>query len=172
MSQALARMSLRIATESMAISQHIEADYDSVAVLSESVAIGFNEDGIFRLNAGTGDAQVDESGNSVDPWPIDTLIRFASVAPLGARRKRIRAIVVTGEFEGCMEYRLTGDEDQQTDWIRMTPVRVDNNQTTMKAGAPRSFYGSHIVLELQNLNGNDFSIGSVDIYPYRVSHWA
>jgi len=153
------RLVLAIATDCLAPSQYVNFDYSSVAALDDGVAVGFNEEGIFLLDSG----DIDE-GACGEEDPIQSIVRYARVDMGVLHRKRLRAIVVKGEAEGCLSFSLAGDERQMMLDATATPPSTTNQQTIIKAMVPRTFYGANIDLTIENVNGVDFSIDAVDIY--------
>jgi hypothetical protein len=161
---ALDRLVMTQSLGSLAVSQYLNFDFNSIAVTAEGIALAFNEDGIFRLDSGNLD------GRFAGGDEVQSRVRFARSRLGNTRRKRIRAIVATGEFTGNMIFTVTGDEVRASVDARAQPALTLGVQTVISERVPRNVYGVNFDLEVENCNGADFSIDSIDLYPVILPH--
>lgn len=161
---ATTRLTMAMALDSIACSQYLNFDYDSILVGPDGTALGFNEDGIFKLD--TGDADESPSGNQ----DINAIIQYARSTMGFLGRKRIRAIQISGEFQGSMKLSVTGDETNAEIDIVATPNALIGVQTSLYKTVSSSVYGMHMDIKLENTEGMPFSIDAVDLFVIPQPH--
>lgn len=156
---AMSRLALSMELIRHVPSQFTNYNYNSFAATPDGQVLGFNEDGIFVLDAADSDAIVGDG----DPTPIVSRIRFARTNFGVMQQKRIRALTLYGEFKGAMKVNIKGNEQHQV-IVGAAPRDTSGRQGGLRAKFPRTCRGNGMDIELENHQGSDFSVDAIDAH--------
>jgi hypothetical protein len=144
-----------------AASQYAEWNFNSMCKFGE-VYLGANSSGIFSL----GDADTD---NATD---IEALFDLPLV---DLRMARVRSVHVGYEADGVVRLGVQADEGAMR-YYQLSPLRasksarVDGKQQTGKVVVGRGRRGRYWLFRMENVDGSDFSIDSMVVYPILTGH--
>jgi len=131
----------------MAVSQYCDYDFNS---LCGKLAAG--PEGIFTLD----DADTD---NDV---AIDSIVELPLTDFGISNQKRLRSVYFGYEAEGSLKLTVTNDEGNEREY---TLEATTNTQHGGKVSINRNGKGRYWQLKIENVEGCDFSIDSIEVIP-------
>jgi predicted 3-demethylubiquinone-9 3-methyltransferase (glyoxalase superfamily) len=147
------RLTVALNLMNLAVTQYGNYNFNSMCVFN-GVPLGANEDGIYSLE----DADTD-SGDLIDAFFELNTTDFGI-----NNQKRIRKFFLGMESQGDLELIAQTDEDQQ----KMSEVisRNDNQQqsSSQRVSWVRTQKGVYWMIRLDNIDGCDFSVDSIDAF--------
>ncbi len=147
----MSKLGVRINTTNAAASQYIGMDFDSLVVFN-GVVIGAGSSGIFKLEG--------ESDNGVN---IEADFKTFSTDLGVANKKRMRNIVLSGEFEGSLEVLPVVDNDEGE--VHSVPAEASRFHREYTVPVNRDNQGAAVGVRVKNTNGSYFCVESIDVLP-------
>lgn len=135
----------------MALSQYSGFNFNSFGKFGD-VYLGFNEDGIYELGAD----DTDDDGDN-----IDASFEIATSDLGTSKQKRIRSVLIGYETSGGLKLKLKNDGKNERQYI-ISQIIGGQLQEGHKIGIGRDGKGRYWTFTVENVNGADFSIDSIE----------
>jgi hypothetical protein len=116
--------------------------------------VGANQDGIFRLHTGDYDAGA----------PIEAFFELATSDWGIPEQKRIRAMYFGYESDGNLMVTVKDDDGNERSFS-LTANHTANLQHGAKINGARDGKGRYWQIRVDNVNGSDFSVDSIQVLP-------
>lgn len=145
-----ARLAIRINLKTNGISQYADYDFNSFATLPNGSALAANEDGLYSLN----DADTDNGTNIVAFFETVTT-NFGS--PIKTRKSYI-----DGEFSGELLLKAKADDESESVYL-IRPLKDGQKQHKLVVPMTARHKGSYWMFRIENRDGCDFSVDSLDL---------
>lgn len=134
----------------LAVTQYAKYNFDSMCKLGD-VYLGCNEDGIFEL-----------TGSKDNTTDIDAFFELPATDFGLSNQKRIRRAYLGYEADGQLMLEVKDDDDNTRRYPINVPLKdLRQHGTTVPVG--RDGKGRYWGFKMENVNGSDFSIDSIDV---------
>ena len=144
-------LTLALNRERVAFGQYINYTYDSFCKFGERY-LGANENGVFILDVADKDGTTD-----ISAWFKLLMTNFGFKGT-----KRIRFLNIAGESDGTYQVTPVADE-VAGNAVEVIPENRSNRINTVKVPIGRYLRGRNWSLIVENLEGADFSIDSINV---------
>jgi len=145
------RLAIALELRRLAISQYGNFNFESMAVFN-GVLIGANADGLYSLF----DAD-DDDGTDIDAI-FETITTDFGVPS----KKKLRRAYIAGEASGNITFKFKADDGSYKVYT-VTPDQLSQLQHRCRLHLQHTQKGNYWMLRVENVNGCDFSIDSVDL---------
>ena len=145
-----ARLAVAMNMKKLAISQYGNFDFNSMTMFN-GVPLGANSDGIYTLF----DAD-DDDGTNIDAF-IETITSNFGIPS----KKKPRRMYVSLEASRDITLKLKTDEGDYEEY-RFTPTQVNQLQHRVSVNVKSRHKGDFWMIRIENEDGCDFSIDSID----------
>ncbi|RPI56185.1 MAG: hypothetical protein EHM49_00890 [Deltaproteobacteria bacterium] len=146
-------LGLSMCLSNLAVSQLCKYKFDSMVKFGD-VYVGAGPDGIFTL----------EDSDTFDGGEIDSVVELP-LTDLGVSyQKRLRKIHVGFETNGSLKVTVSNDEGNEREYT-LTPLNTSNLQHGSRVSVNRDGKGRYWKLRLENIDGCDFSLDSIEVIP-------
>ena len=145
------RLSVALNLRRLALSQYGEFNFESMTVFG-GVALGVNSDGLYSLF----DAD-DDNGTNIDAI-FETVTTDFGVPS----KKKLRRAYIAGETSGNIVFKFKADDGDYKSYT-LTPAQLSQLQHRCRLHLQHTQRGNYWMLRVENVDGCDFSIDSVDI---------
>lgn len=132
----------------LAPTQYMDFDFESAGLLNDKVIVG-NVTGI-----------AEHSGNYDGGYDIDSIVRLMSTDFGSPLQKFLRWIYVTGQFQGNLRFTFLADEDYKG-YVNC-PATGTLDYMTYKIPGNNADYGRYLSVQMENVDGTDFSIDGIE----------
>lgn len=147
------RLGLCLCIEGNQASQYANYNFNSMCKFNGAY-LGASEDGIFTL----------EDGDLDDTAEIEAFFELATTDFGIANQKRLRSVYLGYEADGDLMMTVEDDEGGERRYS-VEPNHLDNKENTTKIDIGRDGKGRHWTFRIDNVNGSDFSIDSIEAIP-------
>ena len=147
---------LRVNMRNNAISQYGNYDFKSFCDFG-SVCLACGDGGIYSLN-----------GSDDDGTDISSEFKSMTTDFDVANQKRLRSLFIGGEWDGWLKVTITDDEGNSREYLT-PPLDSGNLQEGNKVAIGRDGKGRYWNFEVENIDGCDFSVDSMDALPILLS---
>ena len=145
------RLGLCLNLKLNAASQYANYNFNSFCIFN-GVPLAASTDGIFELDSATTD----------NTALIDALVEFVSTDFGVSSPKRIRSAQIGYETSGYLIIRVKTDDDIQLEYV-MQPDKTAQKRYAEKLPMSRSQKGVVWMFRIENRDGCDFSLDSIDL---------
>lgn len=146
-------LGLSLNTKNGRISQYAGLQFNSLAVMNGKL-VGANSSGLFEFSS---------TNNSDNGTDIDAIVKTVSTDMGVNNQKKLRSIVLSGEFEGNLVVYPVFDDDDAEEHI----IAEQNSyyQKTIKISTNADHRGTYLGVKIKNTDSSRFSIETIDILP-------
>lgn len=134
---------------SRGLSQYLGWPFTSMAQIGDTY-FGAGPDGLYQIG-----------GDTDDGVDIDCRIETPTFDGGAVNQKRIRSIYLGGKFSGEMILTALDDEDNEREYAVGSPEA--SNQRSLKVPVGRDGKGRYWQVRLENEDGADFSVDTIDV---------
>ncbi len=152
----MSKLGVVLNTYNVRLSQYMNLDVQGVAVVNGELVI-CNADGIFR-NTGEND-----NGTDIRAW-FKTFTTDLGIT----NKKKMRAIVISGEFEGNLMVTPIFDDDEAENHI--IPAEDSRYQRTYRVPVNHDHNGMTVGVKVENINSSYFCVEVIEVLPLYLVH--
>lgn len=146
-------LGLCIRLSNFAVSQYIKYRFKSMNEF-QGKYLGAGTDGIFVLDTTEKDSGVD----------IDSIIELYKTDFGVANQKRFRSVYIGYETSGDLKLTLSNDDGNEREY-QLAPIKTGQLQHGGKIPVNRDGKGRYWTFKIENVDGCDFSIDSIEVIP-------
>ena len=154
---AISRLGLTINLRRNALSQYQGYNFNSMCEWN-GLYLGANEDGIFTL-------EDSETDNGTE---ILSIVETVTTNFDTDHAKRMRKAYIGYEASGNLILKIVVDDEHEHTYF-LKPVKKQQLQHKTKVPLGRDLKGDYFMYRIENKNGCDFSIDSLDMVPVTLS---
>ena len=157
----MSMLGLHTNLSNMASAQWDGFNFKSVCQLN-GVCLGANTDGIFVLGSSDTDQYIDADNTGSE---IDAYFELPKTDLGISNSKHIRSGYVGHESDGELRVTIKLDDEATGFTDSMSPEGTENKQRSGEIRGRRDHYGRYFTTKVQNTNGCDFSVDSIEVIP-------